>query len=79
MEKGMKHKYELRNRVKVRLAELDMHQTDLAERLGVTKQTLNGWVKGRPSPSLLEAFVIAELLGCKTDDLWEIREKNTGL
>jgi putative transcriptional regulator len=64
----------LKSRIKVRLAELDIAQTDLAEKLGVTKQTMNGWVKGRVKPPLETAFVIAKELNCKVDDLWIYEE-----
>jgi putative transcriptional regulator len=64
----------LKSKIKVRLAELDMQQTELAEKMGVTKQTMNGWVRGRVKPPLETAFVIAKYLGCKVDDLWEYKE-----
>lgn len=64
----------LKPKIKVKLAELDMQQQELAERLGVTKQTMNGWVRGRVKPPLETAFLIARELGCKVDDLWEYKE-----
>lgn len=64
----------LKSKIKVRLAELDMQQTELAEKMGVTKQTMNGWVRGRVKPPLETAFVIAKYLDCKVDDLWEYKE-----
>lgn len=60
----------LKPKIKVRLAELDMQQQELSEILGVTKQTINGWVKGRSMPSLETAFKIAKILNCKVDDLF---------
>lgn len=62
----------LKSKMKIRLAELDMQQQELAEKLGVTKQTMNGWVRGRVKPPLETAFVIAKELKCKVDDLWEL-------
>jgi DNA-binding XRE family transcriptional regulator len=62
-------------KIKIRLAELNMSQTELAEKLGVTKQTLNGWTKGRVKPPLETAFFLAYLLGCKVDDLWKYEEE----
>lgn len=64
----------LKSRMKIRLAELDMSQVDLAEKLNVTKQTMNAWVKGRVKPPLETAFIIAKHLNCKVDDLWEYEE-----
>ncbi|MBU8770347.1 helix-turn-helix transcriptional regulator [Cytobacillus oceanisediminis] len=62
------------SKIKIRLAELDMQQKELSEKLGVTRQTLNGWVKGRVKPPLETAFIIANHLNCKVDDLWEFKE-----
>jgi DNA-binding XRE family transcriptional regulator len=64
----------LKPKIKIRLAELDMQQQELAEKLGVTKQTMNGWVRGRVKPPLETAFLIAKELGCKVDDLWSYEE-----
>jgi DNA-binding XRE family transcriptional regulator len=60
----------LKPKIKVRLAELDIKQQDLSEKLGVTKQTMNAWVKGRSNPTLETAFKIATVLECKVDDLY---------
>jgi DNA-binding XRE family transcriptional regulator len=65
----------LKSRIKVRLAELEISQTELAEKMGVTKQTMNAWVNGRMKPPLETAFKIAHLLNCKVDDLWEYKDE----
>ena len=65
----------LKSRLKIRLAELDISQVDLAEKMNVTKQTMNAWVKGRVKPPLETAFIIANYLDCKVDDLWEYKEE----
>lgn len=64
----------LKSKIKVRLAELEMQQTEVAKTLGVAKQTINGWVNGRIKPPLETAFKIAKILECRVDDLWEYRE-----
>lgn len=64
----------IKSKIKVRLAELDMQQTELAEKMGVTKQTMNGWVKGRVKPPLETAFILAKHLKCSVNDLWEYEE-----
>jgi len=64
----------LKSKIKVRLAELDMRQQDLSEKLGVTKQTMNAWVNGRSTPTLETAFKIANVLECKVDDLYIYKE-----
>jgi DNA-binding XRE family transcriptional regulator len=61
----------LKSKIRVRLAELDMKQLNLAKTLGVTKQTMSLWVTGKAKPTLEMAFKIAKLLDCKVDDLWK--------
>ncbi|PAD70704.1 hypothetical protein CHH83_02550 [Bacillus sp. 7586-K] len=60
----------LKPNIKVKLAELDMKHQDLAEKLGVTKQTISLWVNGKSLPSLETAFILADYLNCKVDDLF---------
>jgi putative transcriptional regulator len=64
----------LKSHVKLRLVELDMSQTELADKLLVSKQTMNAWVRGRVKPPLETAFKIAKELNCKVDDLWEYKQ-----
>ena len=52
----------MRNRLKVLRAERDWSQADLAERLGVSRQTINAIETGRYDPSLPLAFKIARLV-----------------
>jgi putative transcriptional regulator len=51
----------VKNRLKVLRAERDWSQADLAERLGVSRQSVNAIEKGRYDPSLPLAFTIAEV------------------
>lgn len=54
-----------------RLDELDMTQTELAEKLNVTKQQINKYVKNKQMMSLKVAGNIAFLLNCHIEDLYE--------
>ena len=65
-------------KIRVRLAELNKSQKELAEHMGVTIQTMSGWATGRVIPSLEKAFMIADYLDCKVDDLW-IYKANGGM
>lgn len=47
------------NRLRVLRAEHDLSQADLAERLGVSRQTVNAIETGKYDPSLPLAFKIA--------------------
>ncbi|MEO1969169.1 MAG: helix-turn-helix transcriptional regulator [Sphingomonadaceae bacterium] len=51
----------MNNRLKVLRAEHDWSQQDLAERLGVSRQSVNAIEKGRYDPSLPLAFRIADV------------------
>ena len=51
----------MRNRLKVLRAERDWSQGDLAERLSISRQSVNAIETGRYDPSLPLAFRIAEL------------------
>jgi DNA-binding XRE family transcriptional regulator len=64
----------LKSKIKVRLAELDIKQQDLSEKLGVTKQTMSAWANGKSTPTLETAFKIANVLECKVDDLYVYKE-----
>lgn len=64
----------LKSKLKIRLAELEMKQNELASQLSVTKQTLSSWANGKNQPTLEMAFKIAKLLDCKVDDLFTYLE-----
>jgi putative transcriptional regulator len=51
----------MRNRLKVLRAERDWSQSDLAERLDVSRQSVNAIETGKYDPSLPLAFKIAAL------------------
>ncbi|HSJ77249.1 MAG TPA: helix-turn-helix transcriptional regulator [Erythrobacter sp.] len=51
----------MKNRLKVLRAERDWSQQDLADRLGVSRQSVNAIETGRYDPSLPLAFTIADL------------------
>ncbi|SDN68194.1 helix-turn-helix transcriptional regulator [Allokutzneria albata] len=51
-------------------AEHGLSQGSLAEKLGVTRQTIISIEKGRFDPSLPLAFRIAKLFGCRIEDIF---------
>ena len=51
----------VKNRLKVLRAERDWSQADLAQRLGVSRQSVNAVETGKYDPSLPLAFKIADL------------------
>jgi len=60
----------MKNRLKVLRAERDWSQADLAERLNVSRQTINAIETGKYDPSLPLAFKIAELFGAKIEEIF---------
>ena len=64
----------MKNRLPVLRAERGWSQAALAERLGVSRQTVNAIEKGRYDPSLPLAFKIAEVFGLAIEDVFEPEE-----
>jgi putative transcriptional regulator len=51
-------------------AEKGWSQSDLADRLAVSRQTVNALETGRYDPSLPLAFAIAKLFKCRIEDIF---------
>lgn len=60
----------MKNRLKVLRAERDWTQEGLADRLGVSRQTVNAIETGKYDPSLPLAFKISELFGVHIEDIF---------
>ena len=61
----------MKNRLKVLRAERDWTQAQLAEKLEVSRQTINAIEKGKFDPSLPLAFRAARLFGLSIEDIFE--------
>ena len=61
----------MKNRLKVLRAERDWSQQDLAERLGVSRQSVNAIETGKYDPSLPLAFRIADLFGMAIEEIFQ--------
>ncbi len=61
----------MNNRLKVLRAERDWSQQDLADRLEVSRQSVNAIEKGRYDPSLPLAFKIADVFEMQIEDIFE--------
>ncbi|MCH7477373.1 MAG: helix-turn-helix transcriptional regulator [SAR324 cluster bacterium] len=55
----------------LRFAHGEMTQAELADRVGVTRQTIIAIEQGKYSPSLEMAFRIARVFGVPLDDVFE--------
>lgn len=60
----------MKNRLRVLRAERDWTQADLAERLGVSRQTVNAVETEKYEPSLSLAFRIARLFGRPIEEIF---------
>jgi len=64
----------IRNRIReLRADRGEMTQQQLADRIGVTRQTVNAIEGGKYSPSLEVAFRIAHALGATLDEVFQFR------
>ena len=61
----------MRNDLGDRRAERGWSQGDLAEKLGVSRQTINAIETGKYSPSLELAFKIARLFKARIEDVFQ--------
>lgn len=60
----------MNNSLRERRNERGWTQADLAERLGVSRQTVNAIETGKYDPSLPLAFKLAATLGCRIEELF---------
>ena len=61
----------MNNHLKVLRAERDWSQADLAERLEVSRQTINALETGKYDPSLPLAFKLARLFGLPIETIFQ--------
>lgn len=64
----------LKSRLRIRRVLADLTQEDLAQRVGVTRQTVGAIEKGEYAPSVALAIRLAKTLECAIEDLFEALE-----
>jgi len=70
-------KNEISNRLRrLRFDNNEMTQQQLADKVGVTRQTIIAIEQGKYSPSLTLAFRIAREFNCKVEDVFQYKDKN---
>ncbi|MDO4799077.1 MAG: helix-turn-helix transcriptional regulator [Bacillota bacterium] len=62
------------NRMKEWRAKFDMKQEELAERVGVRRETISNLEKGRYNPSLILAWNIAKTFGVRIEEVFTVEE-----
>lgn len=61
----------MNNRLTVWRARADVTQAELAEAVGVSRQTINAIERGRYDPSLELAFALADFFDCTIENLFD--------
>lgn len=65
----------MKNLVKVERARLDLTQAGLAEKLGVSRQTIHAIEKNKFNPSVILALKMAKLFSLTVEELFIIEEE----
>lgn len=65
----------IRNRVRELRIERDWTQQELADRVGVSRQSINSIERERYVPSLPLALTFARVFGRSTDDIFQLESK----
>ena len=61
----------MKNRLRVLRAEREWSQAELAERAGVSRQTINAIETGKYAPSLPLAFSLARIFGASIEAIFD--------
>ena len=64
----------MKNTIKVERAKKDMTQQDLAEKIQVSRQTINSIEAGKYVPSTVLALKIARVFGVTMEEIFEMEE-----
>ena len=66
----------MKTSLKVERAKNDFTQADLAEREGVSRQTINAIEKGRYNLSIVLALKLAHIFKVRVEDIFELEEQD---
>ena len=72
MESRLDMETRIRNRVKELRQQRGWTQQQLAEAVGVSRQSVNSIERNRYVPSLLLALALAQVFGCPTDEIFTL-------
>lgn len=64
----------MKNTIKVERAKMDMTQQELAERTGVSRQTINSIEAERYVPSTVLALKISEIFNTTVNEIFKLEE-----
>ncbi len=66
----------MKNSIKVERAKKDITQAELAEKVGVSRQTINSIEKGKFVPSTLLSLKIASIFNEKVDNIFSLENED---
>ncbi|MBR1625910.1 MAG: helix-turn-helix transcriptional regulator [Bacteroidales bacterium] len=66
----------MKNNLRVERAILNISQQELADRVGVTRATINAIENGKYAPSGLVLLKIASICGKSAEDIFQLEEKD---
>lgn len=66
----------MKNKIKVARAGQNITQQQLAEDVGVSRQTINAIESGKFVPSTVLALKIARIFNCKVEDIFLLEEED---
>ncbi|WP_447579936.1 helix-turn-helix transcriptional regulator [Acinetobacter baumannii] len=61
----------MKNRIDELIKEKGYMKKYVAQKVGITPNQLSNWLAGKSYPPLDKAYILADLLGVKVDDLYE--------
>ncbi|AMA63708.1 helix-turn-helix transcriptional regulator [Kurthia gibsonii] len=67
----------MKNHVRDLRMQYDLSQDALAEKVGVSRQTIISLEKGKYNPSIILAFKLARVFRCQIEDLFIYEEENS--
>lgn len=66
----------MKNTIRIERAVKNMTQADLAERVGVSRQTINSIESNKYIPSTVLALKIARVFGKRVDEIFSLEESD---
>lgn len=66
----------MKNTLKIERAKLNLTQQDLADKIGVSRQTINSIEADRYVPSTELALKMSKIFGCTVNDIFSLDEED---
>jgi putative transcriptional regulator len=66
----------MKNRIRIERAIMDITQADLAEKIGVSRQTINAMESNKYVPSTVLALKISKLFGKPVEQIFELEDED---